>query len=316
MLGVLEITISLSRQAVEVFAIHFLPCCAIVDRQQGTDMQIIEQFFAGKSTNEDLNEDAIAVTDDFIALMDGATNRAGSTLEGKTLGRFAAETVADAVATLSPDMTAREAVDQLTDILAARTAAAAQAENRNLAEDWSAPSTTVLIYSRARREIWRVADSSFLVDGGPANMRFFVQEKVWCDLRRVLLQVQMVRGHTVEDLLQHDTSWEVLTGLIAQSKVFMNSDHAMAHPYGYGVINGTPVPDRYVEVFDAAEAREIVFASDGYPEPLPTLAASEAALARVLAEDPLMYKIFPQTKGVRAGNRSYDDRSYIRFQVK
>lgn len=278
-------------------------------------MQIIEQFLCGKANNEDLNEDRIAVTDHFVALMDGATNRAGSMLEGKTLGRFASETIATAIADLPADCDARTAVDLLSESLREKTHNAAAAAGIDFAHDWSAPASAILIYSRARQEIWRVADSTFIVDGGGPQMRFFAQERVWCDLRRAWLQAQMVRGRSVDDLLQDDQSWQLLTPLIGELKVFANSDHAMAHPYGFGVINGGRVPDRYVEVFEAPGAKEIVFASDGYPEVLPTLEATEQALARTLAADPLMYKIHPQVKGLRPGWVSYDDRSYIRFKI-
>jgi glycerophosphoryl diester phosphodiesterase len=278
-------------------------------------MRVIEQFLCGKANNEDLNEDRIAVGENFIGLMDGATNRAGSMLAGRTLGRFAAETVAAALHDLPADIGAREAVDALSQALRARTEEVAAAEGADFAHDWSAPATAVLIYSRQRQEIWRVADSSFVVDGGAAHMRFFAQEKIWCDLRRAWLQAQLVRGRTVEDLLQNDQSWQLLTPLIGELKVFANSDHAMAHPYGFGVINGARVPDRYIEVFDASGARELAFASDGYPEVLPTLDDTEQALARTLAADPLMYRLHPQVKGLRPGWVSYDDRSYIRFSV-
>ncbi len=278
-------------------------------------MQIIEQFLAGKTGNEDINEDRIAVGDNFIGLFDGATNRGGSTLAGLPLGRFAAETVAQALHDLPADITARAAIDSLSATLHQRTHAEAAKEGRDFAQDWSAPATAVLIYSKARREIWRVADSTFIVNGGDANMRFFAQERTWCDLRRAWLQAQMVRGMSEEDLIADDKSWELLTPLIGALKVFANSDHAMAHPYGFGVINGSPVPDRYIEVFDASDAQEIVFASDGYPEVLPTLEKTEDALRKAIARDPLMYKIHPQVKGVRKGWVSYDDRSYIRFAV-
>lgn len=278
-------------------------------------MQIIEQFLAGKTGNEDLNEDRIAVSEHFIGLFDGATNRGGAVLAGKTFGRFAAETVAQALTELPADITARAAIDSLSATLHDRTRKEAQKEGANFENEWSAPSTAVLIYSRARREIWRVADSTFIVNGGAANMRFFAQERTWCDLRRAWLQAQMVRGMSEEDLIADDKSWELLTPLIGALKVFANSEHAMAHPYGFGVINGSPVPDRYIEVFDASDAREVVFASDGYPEVLPSLEETEEALRKTIARDPLMYKIHPQVKGVRKGWQSYDDRSYIRFSI-
>lgn len=278
-------------------------------------MQIIEQFLAAKTGNENANEDCIVVSDHFIGLFDGATNRGGSLLDGKSLGRFAADTVAAALIDLPADITARAAMDSLTATLREQTELAAAKSGHDFSQDWFAPTTAALIYSKARREIWRVADSTFIVNGGEPNMRFFAQERTWCDLRRAWLQAQMVRGASEADLIADDQSWDILMPLIGALKVFANSDHAMAHPYGFGVINGSPVPDRYVEVFDAIDAREIIFASDGYPDVRATLAETEEALRRTIAQDPLMYKIHPQVKGVRQGWQSYDDRSYIRFTI-
>ena len=58
---------------------------------------------------------------------------------------------------------------------------------------------------------------------------------------------------------------------------------------------------------------EIVLASDGYPFLKPTLAESEEALANQIANDPQNISCFIATKGLVEGNKSFDDRTYIRF---
>ena len=50
-----------------------------------------------------------------------------------------------------------------------------------------------------------------------------------------------------------------------------------------------------------------------YPFLEPTLAASEAALAEQIANDPQNIHSFIATKGIVEGNKSFDDRTYIRF---
>jgi glycerophosphoryl diester phosphodiesterase len=55
-----------------------------------------------------------------------------------------------------------------------------------------------------------------------------------------------------------------------------------------------------------------VFASDGYPLLFPTLQESEHYLHLSIAEDPSRTGEHPATKGVRPGNKSFDDRSFIR----
>lgn len=62
-----------------------------------------------------------------------------------------------------------------------------------------------------------------------------------------------------------------------------------------------------------SSSSEIVLASDGYPFLKPTLAASEAALAEQIANDPQNIRSFIATKGIVEGSKSFDDRTYIRF---
>ena len=61
----------------------------------GYAMKVIEQFTRGKSGDEAKNEDRIAVTDDFIALFDGVTSRAGFLLKGVSTGRFAVDVLSE-----------------------------------------------------------------------------------------------------------------------------------------------------------------------------------------------------------------------------
>jgi hypothetical protein len=84
--------------------------------------------------------------------------------------------------------------------------------------------------------------------------------------------------------------------------------------FGRGALDGKRVPGRFRERVRPV-SREIILASDGYPELLGTLAESEEALAAALAADPLrIYARHPGTKAVAAGARSFDDRSYIRLR--
>ena len=59
-----------------------------------------------------------------------------------------------------------------------------------------------------------------------------------------------------------------------------------------------------------------MLASDGYPYLKDTLEASEQALQEVLQEDPLLFRKYKATKGLQIGNRSFDDRAYIKLEIK
>jgi hypothetical protein len=272
-------------------------------------LEVIEEFTQSKSGDEALNEDRIVVTDDFIAVIDGATSRAGAGLQGMSGGRFAALVLLEGIKEMPPRLSARAAIDRLTLRLEDHTRTAAAAEKKELKDPWSFPAAALLVYSRYMGEIWRVADSTYVVDGA-AHAHTFPQEEIWCKLRHACLCAKLAKGATEEELSEKDPTWDILTPLISELKVFANYDG----PYGYGVMNGAKVPDRHIEIFDAGDAREIIFASDGYPDVLPTLAETETQLKSLIAQDPLMYKLSPQVKGVKKGGVSFDDRSYIRFR--
>ena len=59
----------------------------------------------------------------------------------------------------------------------------------------------------------------------------------------------------------------------------------------------------------------VVLASDGYPLLRPTLQQSEQDLDRLLKEDPQCCRLYESTKGLKPGNKSFDDRTYVRFQA-
>lgn len=272
-------------------------------------MKIIEQFSCSKTGDDGRNEDSIAVTPHFVGVFDGVTSRTGVALAGMSTGRFAALTLAAALEKLRPDIAGPDAVQSLNATLKERAADAAVQEGKAFADSWSHPAAALLVWSRARREIWRVADSTFLLDGAP-NYKTFPQEQTLAELRRAFLCAKIAKGATEKELLDNDITWDLVTPIIAELKIFANYDG----PFGYGVLNGAPVPPAHIEVFSAAGAGEIVLASDGYPEVFPTLEATEKDLKRIVADDPLMYRLHPQVKGVKKGHVSFDDRSYIRFR--
>ena len=273
-------------------------------------MKIIEQFTQGKTGDETKNEDCIAVTNDFIAVFDGVTSRAGFTLKGGSTGCFASRLLTEELKKLPAETDAHTAVAALNKTLKEKSEAAAKEEGNEFPEIWSWPAAALLVYSRAKKEIWRVADSTFVVDG-KANYKFFPQEQTVADLRRAFLCAKIAKGMTEAQLLDDDISWDLITPIIRELKIFANYDG----PFGYGVLNGSLIPRTHIEVFPAPAAKEIILASDGYPEVFGTLAETESVLKKIVAADPLMYKLHPQVKGVKKGHLSFDDRSYIRFTL-
>ncbi|WP_231954516.1 hypothetical protein [Actinoplanes derwentensis] len=63
------------------------------------------------------------------------------------------------------------------------------------------------------------------------------------------------------------------------------------------------------------DVTELVMASDGYPVIGRTLAESESVLADLLERDPWCVRELAGTKGVLAGQTSFDDRAYLRLRI-
>ena len=86
--------------------------------------------------------------------------------------------------------------------------------------------------------------------------------------------------------------------------------------FGYPVIDGSGINEGMIKTYNVNTGDEIVLASDGYPELCDSLDKSEKRLCQILECDPLAIKENMQTKMMKKGDLSFDDRAYIRFTVE
>ena len=166
---------------------------------------------------------------------------------------------------------------------------------------------SAIIFSRLRREIWMIGDCQCLVDG-----QYFENPKPYeqklAEMRAAKVMKLLAKGKTQEELLAND---EARASIIPRMLKEMKNQNVT-----YSVIDGFLIPEQLVPVISLDfNPHEIVFASDGYPFLCPTLEASEARLAQQRETDPLNIGAFKATKGFTPGNRSFDDRTYIRFTI-
>lgn len=270
-------------------------------------MKLIEQFICGKKDDPALCEDMIVITPDFVAVIDGATSKSCPEMAGKSGGRFAAETVAQALEKLPADMHGKEAMRQLSGILLAATKAHMPVTNKV-----EKPSCSLAIYSRIRREVWRVGDIGILLDG-IAYMAVKEIDDVTSRARALMIETLLAQGKTVEALRENDAGRDFIFPLLQQQHLFANrADDCV---FGYGVMNGDDIPEKYIDILPVDDAGDIVMASDGYPVLQTTHAETEKALQDILRDDPLLYKDYPSTKGLQKDQVSFDDRSYLRFTI-
>lgn len=238
-------------------------------------------------------------------MIDGATDETGAVYEGKSGGRFAAETLASTIEDLSPGSTAREFADQLSSSLAL---AASEADHQDGAsERW--PSASLVCLSFARHEIWRIGDCSFLVDGEPNIGSKRVDDAAY-GFRAAINAALLAAGTPLEEILRTDPGAGFARPLLDLQQQLTNLEGT----WGFGCINGRPVPDQFVEVFRLApEVDEVVLASDGFPDLHTTFEESETRLRELLEIDPAAVdELWAVGKALRPGANSVDDRAYLR----
>lgn len=273
-------------------------------------MEVVEQFTCGKYADPLRNEDVLFVGEHFVAVVDGATAKSDAPWDGMPSGRFASQVLARSLTRLAGDATQDDAVDHLTAVLHR------EHVSRNLVETVTRdpvrrPTAAVVLYSRARREIWRVGDCPVLVDGTPWPAEKSVDE-LTAAARAYVLQAETRKGRSIAELVAHDVGREAIAPLLRYQGWFQNEPER--GEWGHCVIDGLPVPRWGRERLACTAGAEIVLASDGYPELAPTLAATEALLQDALREDPLCVARLRSTKGVYPGQVSFDDRTYVRFR--
>ena len=116
-----------------------------------------------------------------------------------------------------------------------------------------------------------------------------------------------------EEWEEHDAAREIILPWILRATIYANDDTT---EYGYSVFNGQAIPESLIKVIRLREgAHEVILTSDGYPEVKETLRKTEENLKEILIHDPGCYKKYLSTKGVKKGQTSFDDRTYVRFMT-
>ncbi len=286
---------------------------ALLSHQTPLHYTVEEQECISKTGRDENCEDAFYLGPHFVAVIDGATSKTERRWDGKTGGRVAAELVKAAFDQLSPAATARQAVDAFTlaiKDLYERHGALHEVQ----AEPVQRAVACFVAISLLRREVWLVGDCQCRLDN-----ELLLNEKeidhITSQARSLFLASEIAHGKSREELRQHDTGRAFILPLLERQMTFQNNP--AAGQYWYPVIDGFAVPDEGIRVHKLPEEIEtIVLASDGYPYVKESLEESEQALQELLRDDPLLFRNYKSTKGLKEGNLSFDDRTYVRLKVR
>lgn len=288
-------------------------------------MKIIESSIIGKKSPEAC-EDGMVVTDDFIAVIDGSTSKTPKHLNPDMKnGRYAMMLISEYI---REELKADASVDDfclgVTAYIYNKVYEKLGVEERLKEHPEERLTASAILYSRTRNEVWMVGDCQAIIDGKLyENGKSYEQEIA---RKRVELIEQGLSPAEARKQIELLLIKAMLSG---QNQTYTVIDGFPIYREGVKVVSvsdscsvqdSVPASDS-VPCSDSASASgtipssssEIVLASDGYPFLKPTLAASEAALAEQIANDPQNIHSFIATKGIVEGNKSFDDRTYIRF---
>lgn len=262
--------------------------------------RVVEQCCIGKSAKQPC-EDAVVLTPHFAAVIDGSTSKKALCPGEETPGHFAMRKVGEAIARLSP------CADKLTMLKTLTSALDGKGDYR--------PTCSAVIFSRHRKVVWPVGDCQCRFGGHTYTHRKWVDE-VLSRVRSDILHYRLQQGlSSKEELFRQDVGRAFILPFLRDQLHFQN-DPCPCNPFRYPVFDGREVFPDDVPEYDVSEEDELVLASDGYPVLEDTLAETERQLQRLLQSDPLCIDENCSTKGFMAGSRSFDDRTYLRLQIR
>ena len=288
-------------------------------------MKIIESSIIGKKSQEAC-EDGMVVTDDFIAVIDGSTSKTPKHLNPDMKnGRYAMMLISEYIREeLKADASVDDFCQGVTAYIYHKVYEKLGVEERLKEHPEERLTASAILYSRTRNEVWMVGDCQAIIDG-----------KLYENGKPYEQEIARKRVELIEQGLSPAEARKQIEPLLI--KAMLSGQNQT-----YTVIDGFPIYREGVKVVSVSDScsvqdsvsasdsvpcsdsvsasgtisvssSEIVLASDGYPFLEPTLAASEAALAEQIANDPQNIHSFIATKGIVEGNKSFDDRTYIRF---
>lgn len=294
-------------------------------------MKIIESCIIGKKSQEAC-EDGMVVTDDFIAVIDGSTSKTPKHLNPDMKnGRYAMMLISEYIQEeLKADASVDEFCQGVTAYIYNKVYEKLGVEERLKERPEERLTASAILYSRTRNEVWMVGDCQAIIDGKLYENGKPYEEKI--ARKRVELIEQGLSPAEARKQIEPLLIKAMLSG---QNQTYTVIDGFPIYREGVKVVSvsdsssvqGSVSSSDSCSVQDPvscsgsasasntipSSSSEIVLASDGYPFLKPTLAASEASLAEQIANDPQNIHSFIATKGIVEGNKSFDDRTYIRF---
>lgn len=248
--------------------------------------------FFSKGIDTKPNEDRYGFDPTAWVVVDGVTDKSGQQFRGKTGGEIVAQCIVERC------LATRKTGIALVGFLNAEIAALYRRMNPRAIHDSAHRFAATLVCARIvgnELVITQVNDTSFRVNGARVYRTRDAVDELYANLRAAYIRATGdVRG-----------SRAFITPLIREQHQYQNNGRS---PMGYGVLDGTTTPKKYIRVFrfPLRTVRTVELFTDGYvavPKRI-TVDAWEVAHRAVERKDPDKYRQYPSTK-------SKDDRTVM-----
>lgn len=277
--------------------------------------QVIEGWSLGKTDKS--NNDKIIITKRYVAVVDGVSSRnilrGTYTLSDKIVGIFDKE--------LKTGKDFEEVLDQTNRITK-------KFKEENKLEQCKKDGFVCGVLDKKKGKVYIIGDVTLRLNDFVYNVVSQVDE-LKALYRSYLINKYLKEGYSLQEIELLDKNRKLETTLLGINKKGEENGDKNAinnlitqdifigceSDFGYMAITGGEHKISYKE-YDVKEGDTVILASDGYPDVKGTLVETERELNKLLEEDKMCYKINKQVKGCYEGNYSYDDRTYVRIEIK
>lgn len=276
-------------------------------------MKIKEIFNLGKQANQELCEDGYVVTDDYAVVIDGAGTPSPYTFESKKGGRFIMELIRESIPKLDKRHDHLSFISELNDLLLQKYKDLGVFVDL-LSDINIRPMASIIVYSKYKNELWLFGDCQALVNGVHYTNPKLLDE-VTSNARKMFIDAEILLGKPIVNILEEDSGRKFIEPLLKIQRTFLHNEGD--NPLSYSAIDGFGFRDDDIKVVTLADSvREIVLASDGYVVLKDSFHKTEEVLKKQLELDPLAIKELKGTKCHSPQDYSFDDRTYLKLELK
>ncbi len=268
-------------------------------------MKILEHFLCGKKKNFNTCEDGLIIGKHLIAVIDGVTSKGTRLWDGKTSGCYAKDVLSDY---LQQDIERQNAIQLLTNL--DRILSEKIQHNAKFIPCEEYPRAAIIVYNDFYKEIWSYGDCQCRI-----NEKVYTHSKKIDELNAYLrafyLEYEISQGADIKELGQNDVGRRGIEQNLMMQFAFENKNGY----FGYPVLNGMGIEETMIKCYPVTKGDIVVLASDGYPVLRENLSECERELDYIKKNDPICFRLYRSTKGIKKGNISFDDRVFCRFIV-